>query len=157
MLLVFSSISSIDGSIGFFVIISPRDLAPHTQYGKSLGHMHFPLASIKAFFTALSSNEWKVITHNLPFDFRASILFVIVVYNGFISLFTSILIAWNVLLAGCPSFCFDFGIEFSIISTNCFVVSISFFSLSLQIFLAICLENLSSPYSYIIFASSSYL
>ena len=39
--------------------------------------------------------------------------------------------------------------------SNCLVVEISFSFLSKQIFFAIFLENLSSPYSYIIFASCS--
>ena len=69
-----------------------------------------------------------------------------VLYNGSISLFTSIRIAWNVLFAGCPLFCFDLGIDCSIISTNVFVEVISWFSLYWQIFLAIFLENFSSPY-----------
>ena len=29
----------------FLFIIFPSDFAPHTQYGKSLGHVHFPCAS----------------------------------------------------------------------------------------------------------------
>ena len=46
-------------------------------------------------------------------------------------------------------------ITFSIIFTNSAVVSIGAFFRSIQIFLAIFLENLSSPYSYIIFANFS--
>ena len=38
------------GTIGFLVIIFPSDFAPHTQYGKSGGHVHFPFASNIAFF-----------------------------------------------------------------------------------------------------------
>ena len=38
-----------------------------------------------------------------------------VLYKGSISLFTSILIAWNVLFAGCPSFFANPGTESSII------------------------------------------
>ena len=74
--------------------------------------MHLPSASKYACFTALSSNEWKVIIHILPFLFKHSIQSFTVCFNGSISLFTSILIAWNVLLAGCPSVCFDIGIDF---------------------------------------------
>ena len=48
---------------------------------------------------------------------------------------------------GVSSFCLDFGIDCSIISTNSFVVSISFSSLLLQILKAIFLANLSSLYS----------
>ena len=97
--------------------------------------------------TILSSSEWKVIIHNLPFGFKLSIQSLTVFSNGFNSSLTSILIAWKVLFAGCPSLCFDFGIDFSIISTNSFVVSIVLFFLYSHILLAILLENLSSPYS----------
>ena len=45
------------GISGFFVIIFPRVLAPHVQYGKSFGHVHLPVAFNIAFFTCLSSNE----------------------------------------------------------------------------------------------------
>ena len=41
----FSGSSSV-ASIGFLFIIFPNDLYPHTQYGKSFGHVHFPCASI---------------------------------------------------------------------------------------------------------------
>ena len=44
------------------------------QYGKSLGHMHIPSASLKASFTALSSNEWNVITQSLPPIFNMYLL-----------------------------------------------------------------------------------
>jgi len=43
--LEFSSCSSSVAIIGFLFIIFPSDFAPHTQYGKSLGHVHFPCAS----------------------------------------------------------------------------------------------------------------
>ena len=89
-------------AIGFFVIIFPSEIFPQTQYGNSFGHVHFPSASIYASFTTLSSNEWKVIMHSLPFGFNAFIELITVLYSGFSSLFTSILIAWNVFLAGCP-------------------------------------------------------
>ena len=144
---MFIFISSSVGNIGFFVIIFPFSCLPHTQYGKSGGHVHTPSAFIKAFFTALSSNEWNVIIHNLPFLFKQSIESVTVLYNGSISLLTSILIAWNVLLAGCPCDFLDFGTLFSIICTSLDVVSIGYIFLYSQIFLAILLENFSSPYS----------
>jgi hypothetical protein len=57
LLLEFSSISSSVGNIGFLVIIFPFVLAPHTQYGSPGGQVHFPIESLNAFFTALSSNE----------------------------------------------------------------------------------------------------
>ena len=85
-------------------MIFPSDFAPHTQYGKSFGHVHFPMLSAYAFFTALSSSEWNVIIHNLPPLFKCFIQLFTVLYNGLISSFTSILIAWKVLFAGCPSF-----------------------------------------------------
>ena len=79
--------------IGFLVITVPNSFAPHTQYGMSFGQVHIPFALFIACFTALSSNEWNVITHNLPSGFNTSIEFFIVSSSGFISLFTSILIA----------------------------------------------------------------
>ena len=115
-----------------------------------MGKYTYRTASAYACFTTLSSNEWKVIIHNLPPFFKQSIESFTVLYKGLNSSLTSILIAWKVRFAGCPSFCLDLGIEFSIIFTNSFVVSISFSILYKQIFLYIFLSNLYSPYSEII-------
>lgn len=129
----------------FFVIIFICGFFPQTQIGKLGGQVQGFSNSLNFTFTILSSNEWKVIILNLPSSFSLFTLSSIALFNIWSSLFTSILIAWNVLLAGCPSLWNLAGIAFLIISTNSPVVSIDFSILFSTINLAIFLENFSSP------------
>ena len=87
--------------------------------------------SLNLFLTILSSREWKVIIAILPPLFSLLTPSSIALFRIDNSLFTSILIAWKVLFAGCGHSLLAFaGIASFIISTSSNVVSI-FFSLLL--------------------------
>ena len=98
---------------------------------------------LNIFLQILSSNEWNVITHILPFIFNSSKASLSALSNTSNSLLTSILIAWNILRAGCFSLLYFSGTALLITSTNSKVVLIGLFSI---IFNAILGANFSSPY-----------
>jgi hypothetical protein len=90
------------------------------------------------FFTILSSSEWKLITNIIP-SFSSKSMASFNDFSKFSSsLFTSILMLWNIL-----DFVF---IHQGIISANSRVVSNFFFFLLSTIIFAICLLQGSSPY-----------
>ena len=94
--------------------------------------------SLKIFFTILSSKELKVITTTLPWQLSNSSALLNPFFKTVSSSLTSILIAWNTCLAGCPLFkSAFFGKDSLIISTNSNVVWIGLISLLFMIFLAI--------------------
>ena len=122
---------------------------PQIHIGNSLGQVHGFSNSLNLVLTILSSNEWNVIIANLPPSFSFSMLSSIALFNIASSEFTSILIAWKVLLAGCgPSRLALAGIAAFIISTSSKVVSIGLSSLLETINWAILFANFSSPYSF---------
>ena len=103
LLLLFSFNSSSLGVIGFLVINFALAFNSSGIYGrfKSLESLHKLLNTL---LTILSSNEWKLITHNLPPTFNKSNASNKACSRISSSWLTSILIAWNVFLAGCDLF-----------------------------------------------------
>lgn len=138
--------SSSPGRIGFLVKILPFDSFPHTHTGKSLGQVHGFSFFLNALFTILSSSEWKVIIHSLPPGFNRSIISSSESRRTSSSLFSSMRIAWNVLLEGCPDFYWYFiGMACLMISVSWPVVSMDLSLRAAAICLAMFLANLSSP------------
>ena len=78
---------------------------------------------------------------SLPFDFKAFIESITVLYKGSSSLFTSILIAWKVFFAGWPPFWNLAGMDFFMISTSSPAVVNSLLFLDMQILFAIFFAN----------------
>ena len=71
----------------------PFDFRPHTQTGNSGGHMQGFSFLRNAFFTILSSSDWKVMMQNLPPGARRSIMPSMESDKTSSSLFTAIRIA----------------------------------------------------------------
>ena len=70
--LLFSSISSAEGRIGFLVTTFPMDTLPQVQTGNSGGQIQGFSFSRKAALTILSSKEWNVMMQSLPPGFNIS-------------------------------------------------------------------------------------
>ena len=118
------------------LISLPSGVLPQTQTGNSLGQVQ-PFVNSRNFsLTVLSSSEWKVIIESLPPTLRLWNISSIDFSRVESSSFTSILIAWKALRAGCPSRRTFWGTEFFIISASSRVVSIGFSPLALTMFLA---------------------
>ena len=108
--------------------------------------MHGFSAVLKAFFTILSSKEWNVMMQSRPLSFKRSIMPCMLSSRTSSSLLSSILIAWNVLLDGCPPVSRTLaGIEALIMSLSSNVVSIFLVALAATMCFAMFFANLSSP------------
>ena len=106
---------------------------PQTQTGKLGGQVQPFAAAAMAFFTILSSREWKVITASRPPGFSLGMAASITFATEFSSSLTAMRMAWKLRLAGC---CFsrsaEAGMAERITSTSPNVVRMGAVSLRLQ-------------------------